>query len=146
MGAEGACRTLKTTHIPTYLPNKLDSITSQQFPSQSPMWEPQIPQHCIHPTKCHWPFITKAWGISKHSDDSTARVSCQIMLRLDGFTNNGKLVCPLFCNMLMWNMKFSRRQKEAGTLVDEKRIFPKARVAQNWYTHLCTAMSLLLWL
>jgi hypothetical protein len=53
------------------------------------------------------------------------------MLRLDGFTNTGKLVCPLFCNMIMCNMKFSRRQKEAGITVDEKRFFPKARDAQT---------------
>jgi hypothetical protein len=33
--------------------------------------------------------------------------------------------------MIMCNMKFSRREKEAGTLVDGKGIFPKARVGQN---------------
>jgi len=53
------------------------------------------------------------------------------MLRLDGFTNAGKLECPLFCNTIMCNMKFSRRQKEAGTFLDEKKFFPKARVAHN---------------
>ena len=93
----------------TYLPTKLHGVTSQQFPSQSLMWQPQIPQYCIHPTKCHWSFITKAWGISKHSNDSTARVKLLIMLSLDGFTIAGKLKCPMVCNMIMCNTKFSRR-------------------------------------
>jgi hypothetical protein len=53
------------------------------------------------------------------------------MLSFDGFTIAGKLECPLLCNTIMCNMKFSRRQKEAGTFVNEKKFFPKARVAQN---------------